>query len=135
MAQNESRVLRNSKKAEASRLRLRLERIEAGEQGWQGCGWSLERLYPQRFARPEILNQIAVVNGGKSEFKKRKKPSPARVCAREARQLLSWNGAAARYLGRLKRCHPERVGRLSHEDARRWRIRPASTVTPVTPKK
>jgi hypothetical protein len=53
----------------------------------------------------------------------------------DAIQLLSWNGAAARYLGRLWRCHPGRVERLSLEDARRWRIRPASTVTPVTPKK
>jgi hypothetical protein len=49
------------KKAEAQRLLLRLERIEAGEQGWQGIAWALERIYPARFARPEVLNQIAVV--------------------------------------------------------------------------
>ena len=50
------------KRAEARRLLLRLERIEAGEQGWQGTAWALERLYPERFARPEVMNQIAVVN-------------------------------------------------------------------------
>ena len=52
------------KKATAQRLLLRLERIEAGEQGWQGTAWALERLYPHRFARPEVMNQIAVVNQG-----------------------------------------------------------------------
>ena len=40
---------------------MRLKRIEAGEQGWQGTAWALERLYPHRFARPEVMNQIAVV--------------------------------------------------------------------------
>ena len=54
-------------KATAQRLLQRLERIEAGEQGWQGTAWALERLYPARFARPEVMNQIAVVNqGGKA---------------------------------------------------------------------
>ena len=52
------------KRAGAQRLLLRLERIEAGEQGWQGTAWALERLYPHRFARPEVMNQIAVVNQG-----------------------------------------------------------------------
>ena len=51
-------------KATAERLLTRLERIEAGEQGWQGTAWALERLYPHRFARPEVMNQIAVVNQG-----------------------------------------------------------------------
>jgi len=54
------------KKAEAQRLKQRLTRIEAGEQGWQGTAWALERLYPHRFARPEVMNQIAVVAGGKA---------------------------------------------------------------------
>ena len=49
-------------RATAQRLLLRLERIEAGEQGWQGTAWALERLHPARFARPEVMNQIAVVN-------------------------------------------------------------------------
>jgi hypothetical protein len=49
------------KKAEAQRLRRRLERIEAGDTGWQGTAWALERIYPHRFARPEVMNQIAVV--------------------------------------------------------------------------
>ena len=54
-------------RATAQRLLLRLGRIEAGEQGWQGTAWALERLHPARFARPEVMNQIAVVNqAGKS---------------------------------------------------------------------
>jgi hypothetical protein len=36
---------------------LRLGRIEAGEQGWQGIAWAIERIYPHRFARPEVMNQ------------------------------------------------------------------------------
>jgi hypothetical protein len=55
------------KSAEAQRLKLRLARIEAGDQGWQGTAWALERLYPTRFARPEIQQQIAVVNGANAE--------------------------------------------------------------------
>jgi hypothetical protein len=31
-------------KATAERLLLRLNRIEAGEQGWQGTAWALERI-------------------------------------------------------------------------------------------
>jgi hypothetical protein len=50
------------KKAEAQRLKLRLAKIERGESGWQGTAWALERIYPERFARPEVMNQIAVVN-------------------------------------------------------------------------
>ena len=54
-------------KATAERLLLRLKRIEAGDVGWQGTAWALERIYPHRFARPEVMNQIAVVNqGGKA---------------------------------------------------------------------
>jgi hypothetical protein len=49
-------------RATAQRLLLRLGRIEAGEQGWQGTAWALERLHPAPFARPEVMNQIAVVN-------------------------------------------------------------------------
>jgi hypothetical protein len=51
-------------RATAQRLLARLGRVEAGEQGWQGTAWALERLHPARFARPEVLNQIAVVNAG-----------------------------------------------------------------------
>ena len=54
------------KKAEAGRLVLRLRRIETGEQGWQGTAWALKRLYPHRFARPEIMNQVAVVHASKT---------------------------------------------------------------------
>jgi hypothetical protein len=49
-------------KATAARLLQRIERIEEGAFGWQGTAWALERIYPQRFARPETLNQIAVIN-------------------------------------------------------------------------
>jgi hypothetical protein len=52
------------KRATAQRLLLRLERIEAEDQGWQGTAWAVERLHPSRFARPEVMNQIAVVNAG-----------------------------------------------------------------------
>ena len=40
------------------RLMLRLKRIESGENGWQGCGWLLERLLPRQWAKPEILVAI-----------------------------------------------------------------------------
>ena len=65
--------------------------------------------------------------GGAEELK-RELTREGSACAREARWLLNWNGACARLLGRLWRCHPERVARLSHENARRWRIHPADTV-------
>ena len=53
------------KRATAQRLLRRLERIEAGEQGWQGTAWALERLHPARFARPEaqFAQQINVNTG------------------------------------------------------------------------
>ena len=58
-------------RATAQRLLARLGRIEAGEQGWQGTAWALERLHPSRFARPEVMNQIAVVNqSGKASAEK-----------------------------------------------------------------
>jgi hypothetical protein len=50
-------------------------------------------------------------------------------CAREARQLLDWNGSTARYLGQLARAHPERVERRHTEYSRRWRIHPPSPDT------
>jgi hypothetical protein len=45
---------RDIKFAISARLLLRLKRIEAGEDGWQGTAWTLERMYPTRFAKPEI---------------------------------------------------------------------------------
>ncbi len=53
------------KRATAQRLLLRLERIEGGEQGWQGTAWALERLHPSRFARPgaQFAQQINVNTG------------------------------------------------------------------------
>lgn len=52
------------------RLMLRLKRIEAGENGWQGCGWLLERLLPRQWAKPEVLiavqNNLSLNGGGGS---------------------------------------------------------------------
>ena len=39
---------------------MRLSKIESGADGWQGTAWLLERLYPQRFSRPEV--QISLQN-------------------------------------------------------------------------
>ena len=64
---------------------------------------------------------------GSAEQLERELTREGSACAREARQLLSWNGSTARYLGKLWRAHPERVERLSHQNARRWRIRPPDT--------
>jgi hypothetical protein len=48
------------KNAVATRLAMRLSKIESGADGWQGTAWLLERLYPTRFSRPEI--QISLNN-------------------------------------------------------------------------
>ena len=49
------------KKAGAQRLLLRLS--DRGRRaGVARTAWALERLHPSRFARPEVMNQIAVVN-------------------------------------------------------------------------
>jgi Bacteriophage CII protein len=42
------------KKALATRKLGRLKRIEAGERGWQGTAWAMERQYPEHFSSPEI---------------------------------------------------------------------------------
>jgi hypothetical protein len=52
--------LRKIKVAVSTRLAKRLAKIEAGAEGWQGCGWLLERLYPTRFSKPEV--QISLSN-------------------------------------------------------------------------
>ena len=48
------------KKATAIRLEERLLRISAGQDGWQGTAWLVERLFPLRFSRPEV--QISLQN-------------------------------------------------------------------------
>jgi hypothetical protein len=48
------------KRAVALRLYKRLQRIEAGVEGWQGTGWCLERQFPTRFSKPEV--QISLNN-------------------------------------------------------------------------
>jgi hypothetical protein len=42
------------KSAVADRMVKRLEQIEKGGNGWQGCAWLTERLYPTRYAKPEV---------------------------------------------------------------------------------
>jgi uncharacterized protein DUF5906 len=66
---------------------------------------------------------------GSAEELQRKLTRDESDCAREARQLLNWNGATARYLGRLYNAHPERVERLHSEHSRGWRIHRASADT------
>src|SRR6476660_2209676 len=71
--------------------------------------------------------------GGAEELQ-RELTKEGSACALEARQLLTWNGACARLLGRLHHAHPKRIDRIHHNHAREWLIYcPASTVTPVTP--
>jgi hypothetical protein len=51
--------LRKIKDAVATRLVLRLSRIESGVDGWQGSAWLAERLMPSRYSKPEVqLNLI-----------------------------------------------------------------------------
>jgi hypothetical protein len=50
------------KQAVAKRLFKRLERIDAGEPGWQGAAWIVERRLPQDFCKPEVqLTQTVLV--------------------------------------------------------------------------
>ena len=73
--------------------------------------------------------------GGAEELQ-RELTKEGSACALEARQLLTWNGACARLLGRLHHAHPKRIDRIHHNHAREWLIYcPASTVTPVTPER
>ena len=55
------------KAAEASRLQKRLARVEAGENGWQGTAWFLERRYPREFSRPELQFNQQINLGGKED--------------------------------------------------------------------
>jgi hypothetical protein len=48
------------KGAIATRLVLRLKKIEMGADGWQGAAWLTERLMPQRYSKPEV--QISLQN-------------------------------------------------------------------------
>jgi hypothetical protein len=42
------------KGAVAARMVKRLKQIETGANGWQGCAWITERLFPTRYAKPEV---------------------------------------------------------------------------------
>ena len=56
-----SAFLKEIQGAVNERLLVRLKRIEEGANGWQGCGWILERLLPRgNGPSPEVL--IAVQN-------------------------------------------------------------------------
>jgi hypothetical protein len=58
------RVFRGDKEGYGGAVTAAQSVFETGEQGWQGTAWALERIY--RFARPEVMNPIAVVQGGKA---------------------------------------------------------------------
>ena len=47
----------------AARLVKRLERIESGATGWQGCAWLTERLLPTRYAKPEVQISVNTASG------------------------------------------------------------------------
>jgi hypothetical protein len=64
-------------RATAQRLLARLGRVEAGEQGWQGTAWALERLHPARFDRPD--RQVG--RGYNEERKKLALKAPALLVA------------------------------------------------------
>jgi hypothetical protein len=51
------------KSAVAARLVKRLERIESGRNGWQGSAWLAERLYPTRYAKPEVQISLNTASG------------------------------------------------------------------------
>lgn len=42
------------KRAVVERKLFRLKRIEAGEEGWPGTAWCMERQYPREWSRPDI---------------------------------------------------------------------------------
>ena len=51
------------KSAISTRKLVRLRRINAGRQGWQGTAWIMERCFPLEYSRPEIqLNQQINLN-------------------------------------------------------------------------
>jgi hypothetical protein len=56
------------KAVQGERMRKRLARVDAGEPGWQGTAWILERCYAREFCRPEIqFNQqinLQQINAG-----------------------------------------------------------------------
>ena len=51
------------KKAVAERLVRRLEKIEKGGNGWQGCAWITERLFPARYAKPGVQISLNTASG------------------------------------------------------------------------
>jgi hypothetical protein len=51
------------KSAVADRMVKRLEQIEKGGNGWQGCAWLTERLFPTRYAKPEVQISLNSASG------------------------------------------------------------------------
>jgi hypothetical protein len=41
----------------------RLKQIETGANGWQGCAWLTERLFPTRYAKPEVQISLNTASG------------------------------------------------------------------------
>ena len=41
----------------------RLKQIETGANGWQGCAWLTERLFPTRNAKPEVQISLNTASG------------------------------------------------------------------------
>jgi hypothetical protein len=51
------------KSAVAARMVKRLKQIETGANGWQGCAWITERLFPTRYAKPEVQISLNTASG------------------------------------------------------------------------
>ena len=51
------------KGAVAARMVKRLKQIETGANGWQGCAWLTERLFPTRYAKPEVQISLNTASG------------------------------------------------------------------------
>lgn len=47
--------------ADACRVEIRIDVVEAHEEGWQSAAWLLERTKASQFARPDIQQQINIV--------------------------------------------------------------------------
>jgi len=85
------------KSAVATRKLTRLKRIDAGEPGWQGTAWSLERQFPERFARPEIQ-----LNLGR-----------ASAASQEREHTLLWLKRELPYIDQLVESQPEETNAKS----------------------
>jgi hypothetical protein len=69
VAEIKSRILQGAKNGGSSAAQGAARPDRAGEPGWQGTAWALERIHPQRFSRPEIqlAQQINVTGSSERE--------------------------------------------------------------------